>query len=86
MLALLVKYTWTMASDSDCWEDNITWVFYVVEQAEAADINLSGPAEFAEILMEIKDKASKQTAASRPKWTSGTFTKKVCWLLASISC
>lgn len=78
ILALLVKHAWTRAADFDCWEDNTAWVFPVVEQAKEAGISLSGPAKFADIMTEIDAKAPEQTAASRNKWTKGTFVKKVC--------
>ncbi|UKZ52342.1 hypothetical protein TrVGV298_006118 [Trichoderma virens] len=76
MLALLIKYAWNIGSDFDGWEDEISWVFHVVQEAETADITLGGPSGFDEVLTEIKDKASEQTAASRSKWTKSTFIKK----------
>ncbi|KAL6695327.1 hypothetical protein J3F84DRAFT_394899 [Trichoderma pleuroticola] len=76
MLALLIKYAWSMGRGGYGFEDTVTWVFYVVQQAEAAGITLGGPSGFEKILKEIKDEASEQTAASLSKVTKGTFIDK----------
>ncbi|KAM0260082.1 hypothetical protein ACHAQJ_003007 [Trichoderma viride] len=76
MLALLVKYAWTTNAHGGVWDDEITWIFSVLKHAEDANITLSGPAKFAEILEEMKDTALEQTTASRKKWTKSTFAKK----------
>ncbi|KAL7928923.1 hypothetical protein V8C35DRAFT_325548 [Trichoderma chlorosporum] len=75
MLALLIKYAWTMGTQYG-WEDEVAWVFHVIKLAEAADIALSGPSKFDKMLVEIKDEDSKQTAASRSKWTKSKFVNK----------
>jgi hypothetical protein len=86
MLALLIKYTWTTHASFGGWDDEIAWIFTVVKQAEDANITLSGPAKFDEILEEIKDNTPEKTATSRNKPTKGAFSKKVCWLVASCYC
>lgn len=81
ILSLLIKYGWTMGRGDYGFDDNIDWVFYVVQQAEAADITLGGPSGFAKILEEIKAEASEHTAASLSKLKKGTFASKVCCFL-----
>ncbi|QYS99392.1 hypothetical protein H0G86_006529 [Trichoderma simmonsii] len=76
ILSLLIKYAWTMGRGDYGFDDNIDWVFYVVQQAEAADITLGGPFGFAKILEEIKAEASEHTAASLSKVKKGTFASK----------
>ncbi|KAF3074154.1 hypothetical protein CFAM422_003805 [Trichoderma lentiforme] len=76
ILSLLIKYAWTMGRGDYGFDDNIDWVFYVVQQAEAADITLGGPSGFAKILEEIKAEASEHTAASLSKLKKGTFASK----------
>lgn len=86
MLALLVKYAWTTNASFGNWADEIAWVFPLVKKAEDANITLSGPAKFAEILDEIKEQTPKQMAPSYKKWTKNAFSKKVCWLVPSTHC
>lgn len=75
-LSLLIKYAWTMGRGDYGFDDNIDWVFYVVQQAEAADITLGGPSGFEETLKEIKDELSKKTEASLSKVGKGKFINK----------
>ncbi|OPB46008.1 hypothetical protein A0O28_0061280 [Trichoderma guizhouense] len=75
-LSLLIKYAWTMGRGDYGFDDNIDWVFYVVQQAEAADITLGGPSGFEETLKEIKDELSKKTEASFSKVGKGKFINK----------
>lgn len=83
MLSLLLKYAWMMGRGGYGFDDNIDWVFYVVQQAEAADITLGGPSGFEKTLKEIKDELSKKTAASLSKMGKGKFINKVCCFLGS---
>nr|WNZ75385.1 hypothetical protein [Trichoderma harzianum] len=76
VLSLLIKYAWMMGRGDYGFDDNIDWVFYVVQQAEAADITLGGPSGFAKILEEIKAEASQRTAASLSKVKKSTFINK----------
>ncbi|KKO99265.1 hypothetical protein THAR02_08638 [Trichoderma harzianum] len=73
VLSLLIKYAWTMGRGDYGFDDNIDWVFYVVQQAEAADITLGGPSGFEKTLKEIKDELSKKTTASLSKVGKGKF-------------
>ncbi|KAL7905828.1 hypothetical protein GGI35DRAFT_483111 [Trichoderma velutinum] len=76
MLSLLIKYAWSMGRGDYGWEDTVAWVFYVVQEAEAAEITLGGPSGFEKILEEVKDEASEHTAASLSRWTKSTFINK----------
>ncbi|KAL6832235.1 hypothetical protein V8C40DRAFT_273590 [Trichoderma camerunense] len=76
MLSLLLKYAWMMGRGGYGFDDNIDWVFYVVQQAEAADITLGGPSGFEKTVKEIKDELSKKTAASLSKVGKGKFINK----------
>ncbi|KAL7953146.1 hypothetical protein V8C34DRAFT_318447 [Trichoderma compactum] len=40
MLSLLIKYAWSMGRGDYGFDDTVTWVFYVVQQAEGAGITL----------------------------------------------
>lgn len=81
VLSLLIKYAWTMGRGDYGFDDNIDWVFYVVQQAEAADITLGGPSRIAKILEEIKAEVSQHTAVSLSKVKKSTFINKVCCFL-----
>lgn len=81
ILSLLIEYAWTMGRGDYGFDENIDWVFYVVQQAEAADITLGGPSGFEKILEVIEAETSEHTAASLSKVKKSTFINKVCCFL-----
>ncbi|KAK0756346.1 hypothetical protein N5P37_010998 [Trichoderma harzianum] len=76
ILSLLIEYAWTMGRGDYGFDENIDWVFYVVQQAEAADITLGGPSGFEKILEVIEAETSEHTAASLSKVKKSTFINK----------
>ncbi|KAI5460083.1 hypothetical protein BGZ63DRAFT_426032 [Mariannaea sp. PMI_226] len=77
ILSLIIKWSWDQTQDEEgnSWEDNGSWIYYVVKTAEDAGISLTDASRMDEILE--KAKARSIPESSLTKWRNIKWASKL---------